>query len=285
MEDTGTAGALQVVDTRPIESKLSILKEKADAIVVHDQTSYAIACQLVLEGRAEVKAIGFALDPGITSAKAHLDELRNRKASFVDRVTPIIKAAEQKAESWKAEERRKAQAEEDRINAQRRAGAARIAAEERRIAEQKAEADRKERERISEIERKERERELERQRKAGEIGKREADKQKKLAAEQAERDREEAAEEAERQKALAAKQEAEAAANVQEVKVAPSVPKVAGVRGRVLWKFDIVDPNRIPRAFLMPDDVKIGQMVRSEKDKKRAEGICPGILVKEEDAI
>jgi hypothetical protein len=35
-----------------------------------------------------------ALDPGIESTKAHLDMLRNQKAGFVNRVTPIMGGVE-----------------------------------------------------------------------------------------------------------------------------------------------------------------------------------------------
>lgn len=273
------------VDTKPIESKLVVLQQRATAIVVRDAESYAAACQIALEGRAEVKAIGFALDPGIASAKAHLDELRNRKASFVNRVTPIVEEAARKAEQWKAEERRKAAAEEERINAERRAEAARVAAEERRIAEEKAEAERKEREKWAEVERKENEKRLEAQRKAGEIGKREQDKQKKLLAEQQERERKAAADEQERKNQLAAEQEREAAANVQSVRVEPSVPKVSGIKARVNYKFEIVSPYAVKRAFLIPDEVAIGYKVRGDKDPDKSMAEIGGIRVWAEDSI
>ena len=150
------------VDLKPIENKLELIRKRAEAIVVVDQESYALACAIVLEGRNEVKAIGFVLDPGINSAKAHLEKLRNDKAAFVNRVTPIVAIAEQKAEAWKADERRKAQQEADRINEQRRVEAQRRADEERREAEAKAKADREQRER-----------DLAAARKKGEINKRE----------------------------------------------------------------------------------------------------------------
>jgi len=133
------------------------------------------------------------------------------------------------------------------------------AAEEKRLNEER----RKEAERIAEEQRKAREKEIEAQRKAGEIGKREAAKQVKEAA-----------------------QEAEAIKNtVQEVKVEPAIPKVAGLRQRVNWKFKIVDANKIPRAFMMPNEVSIGQFVRTAKDKALAEKTIPGIECWSEDAI
>jgi hypothetical protein len=251
------------VDTKPIENKLAIIRKRAEEIQVVDQESYSLACQIVLDGRKEVRAIGFVLDPGINSAKEHLDELRRQKAAFVDRITPIVAIAEQKAEKWKQEERRKAKQEEDRINEERRVEAQRKADEEKRAADKKAEEDRKQREK-----------DLVAARKAGEINKREEERLKK-----------QAAEDAQKAKDLAAQQAAETAQNVQTVTVAPSVPKVAGIKARVNWKFKIVDANKIPRSYMMADEVAIGTEVRRLKDKGQAESAIPGIEVWSEDGI
>jgi hypothetical protein len=255
--------SVTLIDTKPIETKLAKLKASAETMQVVDAQTYAIACTIAVDVRAEIKAIGFALDPGIESAKRHLDELRNQKKTFLDRLTPIIDIATRKAEFWKSEERKKAQAEQDRINEERRKQAAQDAETERRAAEQRIEAERKERERM-----------LAAAQKSGEIGKREAERLKKEAAAQ---------EAIEKQKAKEAAQFA--AANVQEVKVAPSVPKVAGIKARVNWKFIIRNESLIPRIFLRADEVAIGAMVRNTKNKVEAEKKCPGIEVSEEDSV
>ena len=142
---------------------------------------------------------------------------------------------------------------------QKRRERAAAEAEERRINEER----RKEAERLAEEQRKAREKEIEAQRKAGDIGKREAAKQVK-----------EAAVEAEAVKA-----------NVQEVKVLDSTPKVAGLRQRVQWKFKIVDESKIPRAFMQVNETAIGQFVRAAKDKGLSENTIPGIEVWSEDVI
>lgn len=246
-------------EVQAIESGLAALRSRAEAIVVRDADGYSAACQIALDGRAYIKRVGFELDPGIASAKDHLDLLKNQKAKFVDPAKQIVEVAAQKAEQWKAEERRKAAAEEERINAERRREATRLADEQRRRDEAAA-AEAK----------KLRDAQIEEARKAGEIGKREATR----LAKQAEEDRMAADE-------LARKQAAETAANVQEVKVAPSVPKVAGIRARVNWKFRIVDASKLPRRYLMPDEVAIGQEVRSMK----AEASIPGVEVYSEDGV
>lgn len=248
---------------KPIESKLAALMQHAQAIQVVDKDTYAAACQIVVSARKEIKAIGFVLDPGIASAKEHLDELREQKAAFIANVQPIVDLASGKAEAWKAEERRKAEAEAERINAERRREAARIAEEERKAAEAKAEE-----------ERRKMALEIAKARRAGELEKAEADR---LAKENAEK--------AAQAKALAAKQAQEAALHVPEAKVKPAVPVVQGIRARVNWKFRVVDSSRIPRSYLMPDEVAIGQEVRRLKDKTAAEAAIPGIEVYAEDSI
>ena len=48
-----------------------------------------------------------------------------------------------------------------------------------------------------------------------------------------------------------------------QVVVQSSVPKVAGLSERKSWKFRIVDPSKLQRQFLKPDEVAIGALVRS----------------------
>ena len=57
------------------------------------------------------------------------------------------------------------------------------------------------------------------------------------------------------------------------VVVPKSVPKVAGVSFTKQWKFRITDPNKIPREYLTPDEVKIGQIVRALKDQAKIPGV------------
>lgn len=249
----------EVVKVQQIENQLGLLKSRAESVIVRDPDSYQVACQVALDGRQYIKNVGFELDPGIGSAKAHLDLLKTQKEKFIGPAKQIVEIAAQKAELWKSEERRKAAAEEERINADRRREAARIADEERKAAEKQAK-----------LERERREAELKAQREAGEIGKREAAKQAKLAAEA-----QEAA------NILAAKQALETAANVQQVKVDTFVPKVAGIRARVNWKFRIIDAAKLPRKFLMADEVAIGQYVRANKEN----AAIPGVEVYGEDGI
>ncbi|KKM04585.1 hypothetical protein LCGC14_1762700 [marine sediment metagenome] len=245
-----------------ITDKVAIFRQEAEAIAVINQDDYTKALTFVRGVRAYMKDVGFKLDPGINSAKEHLEFLREEKAKHIRPMVVIDKAVSARAAAWREQERRAAAAEEERVNAERRRVAAEEAERNRIAAERKAEADRKERQK-----------EIEKARKAGEFGKRDANRLAKEAEAQAERDRQ------------AAREAEERARQVKAVKVKPAIPKMAGIKGRTNWKFRIVSPLVIPHAFLMPDEVRIGAHVRSVKNKELAESDIPGIEVWSEDSV
>ena len=262
MNDHKAEIAATPIDTKPIENRLAILDQRATAIQVKDPESYELACQIALDGRKEIKVIGFALDPGIGSAREHLETLRNRKNAFVNKVKPIVDLASGKAAAWREQERLAAEAEQKRLNEERQRQA-REEAERARIAAEK-EAARQEQEKKKEIER---------ARKAGEFGKRDANRLAKEATAQAEIDRQ------------AARAAEETARVVKEVKVKPSIPKMAGIKGRTNWRYRVVNEALIPKKYLTRNDVGIGAMVRAKKNKEAAEAECPGIEVYSEDSV
>ncbi len=56
--------------------------------------------------------------------------------------------------------------------------------------------------------------------------------------------------------------------------IIPEVPKYdARVLGKKNWKFKIIDADKIPREYLCPDMVKIGQYVRTMKADAKIEGV------------
>lgn len=71
----------------------------------------------------------------------------------------------------------------------------------------------------------------------------------------------------------------EANAVINEPIVAPAVvvqsttPKVAGISYVPRWTFRITDVNAIPREYMIPDTVKIGQMVRALKGATNIAGV------------
>src|SRR5574337_31896 len=111
--------ATQIIQPQLLEAAragLVSLREQADALVVKDAEGYTIACQIKLDAQARIKRIGFVLDPGISSAKEHLDFLKNQKAQFLAPAQEIMDIASEKARAWKAEERKGSASEADDIN-------------------------------------------------------------------------------------------------------------------------------------------------------------------------
>ena len=70
-----------------------------------------------------------------------------------------------------------------------------------------------------------------------------------------------------------------------EVKVAPAVPKVAGIKARINYKFEVISRNEVGRAFQMPDLVAIGEKVRKDKNPEKSMMEIGGIRVWTEDGI
>jgi len=265
-----SAETTAITSTTALQSTIDTMKREVGLVlVVRDANEYAAVAQRLIRIRALKKQIGYLLDPGIQSATAHLNELREGKARYVRQIDELDATASRPAEDWKRREREAEQSEERRINEQRRVEAARVAEEERKAAI--AEADRQRKIRLKEIE-------------AADLKRGEANKLRKQAEEEAERKKQQAVTDAEAAKA-----------NVQDVTVKPNVPTVAGVRAHVNWKFKMKDENKLMdafreqrmelRPFVEANLVEIGRMVRETKDKTKAEARCPGIEVWSEDAI
>lgn len=132
-----------------------------------------------------------------------------------------------------------------------------------REAERENQRRRQEAQKRAEEDRKVREKEIEKQRKAGELSKREAEAKKKEAAQEA----------------------AAQAADVKEVTVDPNVPKMAGLKQRVNYKFEILNAAHVNRPWLVPDMVAIGQKVRADKDPDKSMREIGGIRVFTEDSV
>lgn len=237
-------------------------------------------------------------------------EEKRQAAAEAERLNALRRAeAAEKAAKEKREADEKAEAE--------RKERARVAEIDRKAAEAKAEEERKEQAKWAEIERKENEKKLAQQRKDGEITKREADKRqkeideqaardrksaddeaaekKKAAAEQAERDKQAADAEAKRKMDEAAKQAADTVANVQDVRVEPSVPKVAGTKDQTYFFSEIQDASQILNAydaavatkdmsrhvflrqFIAVDEKAIGSFARKTKNNQKAAAQIPGV--------
>jgi hypothetical protein len=153
-----------ITTTTALQATIDTMKREAGALTVANSDDYAAVAQFLVRVRNVKKQIGFLLDPGIQSAQAHVNELREGKARYVRQIDEIDTLASRPAETWKRQEREAAEAEQKRLNEQRR-----------KEAQEKAEA-----------ERKQRETEIKKAQRTGEVGKREAERLRQEAEKQAE---------------------------------------------------------------------------------------------------
>lgn len=61
----------------------------------------------------------------------------------------------------------------------------------------------------------------------------------------------------------------------------PKAPKTTGLSVQTRWKFRIIDEAKIPRDYMKPDEVKIGQIVRAMKGKLA----IPGVQIYPDDSL
>jgi hypothetical protein len=245
------------VDEKKLNTKRAELQSMVDSIVVRDAETCLKAKTAQRDIRLEVKMVHAVLDPFVVQAKDAYDKAKEEREKYIGPLVTLDEVLGQKVKDYERLERERAAAEERRINQERRAKAEQEAAEQRKRDEEAA-AER----------RKEEQKRIEEARKAGELNKREAEKARKEA------------EEREREAKVQAARDAEAARNsVQDVKVAAAIPTVAGVPSRRNYKFRIIDANKIPRAYLCPDEQKIGRDVR---DWKKVGEVIPGVEAYEE---
>ena len=247
--------AIVKVDEQQLQAGLVSLREVATTLVVQDKDTCLQAKTAQRDVRAYMKDVHAKLDPFVEAAKMNLSKARDEVNRWINPAEQIDATLAQKVKDYETQERLAAEAEQRRINEERRKKAQEEADRARDLANAQAE-----------LARKKAAAEAEAARKAGEIGKREAEKLKKEAAEAAEKAK------------VEAEQNAKASvAAVKDVVVKPDIPTVAGVPSRRNWRFKIVDAAKIPRAFLIPDEQQIGALVRATKDKEKIEALIPGI--------
>ncbi len=265
------------VDTHGLENVMSVLKASANSIVVSDKETSLTAKTMQRDVRSYMKDVHSKLDPFVEAAKQNLAKAKDELNKWLAPAEAIDEQLAQKVKDYERREREAAEADTRRVNEERRKEAQRLADEQRKADEERARLERAERERVAEEERKRAEKAAKDALKAGEIGKRDADRMKKAAETEAARKKAEAEEVERVAREVAVKEAAASAANVQEVIVQPDLAKVAGVPSRRNWKFKIVDATKVPRLYCVPDEVTIGQMVRTIKDKAKVEALIPGI--------
>jgi hypothetical protein len=274
--------AITKPEVTELEKGLAQLQSEARAVVkVSTPQEYASAGSILVAIRNYQKDVKNKLNPFVDIARRALDAARQEMNKYLNQAQELEMVLTRPMEDFKRREREAAEAEQRRINEERRVEAARLAEEQRKADEARAKE-----------EREKREKEIKEAQKAGELKKREAEKMRKEAEERERQQREQAAKDAEAAKV-----------NVQEVKVMPSTPKIAGTRGRVNYYAEFrnlaalldafvdarvkqnIERATYLRQFICGDDKALGKEARDKKDSKKLEGLIPGIRAWDEDSI
>lgn len=247
MSDT----AIVKPEVSQMQAALLDITGRTAELVVRDRETCLTAKTAQRDVRAYLRDVHSKLDPFVEAAKRNLATARDELNRWLDPAQAIDDALARKVKDYETQERLAAEAEEKRVNDERRRVAALEAEERRKVAAAQAETDRKAREK-----------EIKAQQAAGELKAREAEKQRKQAAADAEAAKERA--DAEAKASVAA---------VQDVTVKPDIPTVAGVPSRRNWRWEVVDESKIPDSYWMLNDLKIGAETRALKEKTAIPGI------------
>jgi ribosomal protein S17E len=68
---------------------------------------------------------------------------------------------------------------------------------------------------------------------------------------------------------------------VEAAPIVPEAPRASGLSLTETWKFSIVDASLIPREYLVPDEIKIGRIVRAMKGETK----IPGVRIYSEKSV
>lgn len=248
------AKALLIATLRPVAERLETYQHEAMSILVLDKSGADRAGEIM----AQIKRDGETVNEMLDATVERFFGLHRALTGFRNRFRDPLKAAhtaiKQKVIAWQELERQKAEAQQRALQA---------AADERaRVEREKAEA----------AARLQREKEAQAQREAEEA------RQKAARAKNA-ADRERFQKEAEQRQAeaTAAAARAEAkedkAASVTAPVIVVEAQKAAGIKSRTDWKFEIVDATKIPREYMMPDEKKIGAVVKATRGSIAIAGV------------
>jgi len=251
--------------TNEIETISTDLTIQAKGLQVTDQASATRATELILAGKSLTKKIGEFFAPLKAAAKASWQGLVDKEKAELAKVEPVVDMLSKGISTWRAEEERKRRvAEEERL---------RIEREKKRL-EDEALWKVKQAEEKAEKERLWLEQETERLRQ--EAAKTEDEAELKRIDEEREKLRQQALENQEAVDAVADKaidEAAKAEAAMEPAPIIPEAPRTAGLTSRDNWKAEIINPQIIPREYLMPDEKKIGAVVRAAKGQITIPGV------------
>lgn len=271
-------------EVQQLETALGTLRTEAKSIIglgIKTADQYEKCGALLVAAKNYEKDVHSKLDAFVEIPRRAYEAARTERQKYLNQAQEVTAMVSGPMSDFKRREREAAEAEQRRINDERRVEAERLAEKQRHEDELRAKE-----------EREKREKEIKEALKAGELKKREAEKMRKEAEERERLQREQAAKDAEAAKA-----------NVQQVTVQPATPKISSLRGRVNYYAEFknlaalldafVDArvkSNIERAtylrkFICGDDKALGKEARDTKDSKKLENLIPGIRAWDEDSI
>jgi len=241
-----------------IERLTADLATRAAGLLIVDQVSASMATELILAGKDMIKKIKVFFTPLKDAARTSWQGIVDKEKAELAKVEPIVDALNKSIASWRAEEQRKwdaAEAERLRIEREKKRLEEDVLRKVRE-AEEKAERERRrleeEAERLNQ----------EATKKANdEAALKHIEEMREKIRLQAEQNRRIAEEETDKAIDEAAKAESAMAP----APVIPEAPKTKGLAMRDNWCFEVVDPAAVPRQYMMPDEIKIGKVVRALK--------------------
>ena len=239
-----------------VEQELVPISQAARSLKIDSASDFARAGEMIAALKAFDKGSEATMAPYKAKVKLVSDFIRTRLLRVANKVEETKGILTPKMAEWTRKEQAAAKAEQDRLQAIETARLKREAQEKQQKDEEAAAIIRK-----AEVAN------IRADLKSGKITKRQAEKLLKLAGAIEEAAKVNAACEAEEATANAAK-------TASQLKVAANVPTVAGVVKRVNYKFHVIDENKIPREYLTPNLVKIGEFVRAAK---KVGEVLPGI--------
>lgn len=249
--------ALTIPDTTQLDTRASGIEAQAASLVVHNEATANDAAGmlgLVAAAKREVEQQRVDL---VKPLNDHVKKINDKFRPLLARLEALDGLLRGKVSSWRRAEQEKVEAARREAEEARR----KAEAEERARLEAVAQAEREQRETAERAERARRDAEEAQRRAAEAEGKKAKALAAKLAAEAAERQRvaDEKARAAEAAKLAADAAQAQAEADAvfadapAPVPVAP--PKtIGGVTARRRWVFEVVEPLKVPRAFLRVEE-------------------------------
>jgi len=65
----------------------------------------------------------------------------------------------------------------------------------------------------------------------------------------------------------------ESVPQVQPKEIATRTPEIRGISKKTIWRYKVIDIEKLPRGYMIPDDIKLGQIARATKGTVKVPGV------------